>query len=149
MRIVLRYELTDFLKFVNMKGYVVSSTNEYAIPCKAVLMIDGKYAPLIEHTAYVGYYENGVAYVTDEPLLVDIDINDIENMSVKYNERLYRDGETYGFIDEIYTFESDVPVGSLIEKEDELGKLVKTIREPENDIELIENLLDQYDTYYY
>lgn len=149
MRIVLRYELTDYLKFVDKKGVVIDAITNYPVQCEAVLMIDGRYAPIIGSTAYSGYFEEGIAYVTDEPLLTDIDINDIESMSVKYNERLYHDGENHGYVDEIYTFEKDVPVGSIIEKEDPMGKLVKQIREPQSDIELAEMLLDQYDTLYY
>lgn len=146
MKKVLRYELDDFLYYINDNDSVFDNESDKYVECNTVFVIDGEYKVLLNNYICDAVYTDGqVVAFRDGSIYLDPMYHDIEKRCTAYNDKLYALGAVSGFIDEIYVLGAAEPVESP-QHSAKLEDIVKRLNvENLSPMEKVELLMDNYE----
>lgn len=150
MKRVLRYEMDDLLKYVQVNQTVIDlSTNEH-IHCNTVFeMDDNTYRVLVDDYLYDAFFsDDDVMFTREDPIyLGEFSIDDIETRAKLYNRRLYLLDEQYGYIDAIYFLDEAeyVDEESIEESYQTILDEFDSSDEELSKLEMCERLLESYE----
>lgn len=147
MKKVLRYELDEFLAYINEHDSVFDNRADAHVECNVVFVIEGKYKVLIDNYICDAELIDGVVIAfRDTEIYLDPMYYDMERRCMAYNDRLYLHENPTGFIDEFYilgaTEEVDEPRQNSVRLES-IAKRINT--ENLSDIEKVEMLMETYE----
>lgn len=142
MKDVFRYELDDFLMYVDSQQTAINNTTDSHDFCDTVLVMGGEYKLLIGSYIYDAELIDGkVVYFTDGKIFLDGIEDGKKNACIIFNDTLslFEDNDI-PYIDEMYSLGKDdnntgyaVPLNGHIDSMIDVSKL-----------EAVENLLDAY-----